>query len=41
MSQKFPVNNFTWVNDTSQSNEDFLKNYNKKSDEGYHFYLKE
>ena len=24
-----------------QSNEDFLKNYNKKSDEGYHFYLKE
>ena len=53
MSQKLPVNNFEWVEDNSQSNEDFIKNYNEESDEGYfleidvqypeklHFYLKE
>ena len=35
MSQKLPVNNFEWIEDTSQFNEDFLKNYNKESDEGY------
>ena len=35
MSQKLPVNKFEWIEDTSQFNEDFLKNYNKKSDEGY------
>ena len=33
--QKLPVNNFEWVKDTSQFNEDFIKNYNKESDRGY------
>ena len=37
MSQKFPVNNFEWIKDTSQFNEDFIKNYNEESDEGYFF----
>ena len=27
MSQKFPVNNFEWIEGTSQFNEDFIKNY--------------
>ena len=31
MSQKLPVNNFKWIEDTSQFNE----GYNKESDEGY------
>ena len=35
MSQKLPVNNFEWIEDTSQFNEDFIKNYNKKSTKGY------
>ena len=35
MSQKLPVNNFVWIKDTSQFNEDFLKNYNQESYEGY------
>ena len=35
MSQKFPVNNFEWIKDTCQFNEDFIKNYNEESDEGY------
>ena len=35
MSQKLPVNNFEWIKDTSQFNEDFLKNYNEESDEEY------
>ena len=35
MSQKLPVNNFEWVKDTFQFNEDFVKNYNEESDEGY------
>ena len=35
MSQKLPVNNFVWIKDTSQFNENFLKNYNEESDEGY------
>ena len=35
MSQKLPVNNFVQIKDTSQFNEDFLKNYNEESDEGY------
>ena len=35
MSQKFPVNNFEWIEDTSQFNKDFIKNYIEKSDEGY------
>ena len=35
LSQKPPVNNFEWIEDTSQFNEDFLKNCNEESDEGY------
>ena len=35
ISQKFPVNNVEWIKDTSQFNEDFIRNYNKESDEGY------
>ena len=34
MSQKLPVNNFDWI-DTSQFNEDFIKDCNEESDEGY------
>ena len=32
MSQKLPVNNFEWVKDNSQFNEDFIKNYSEQSD---------
>ena len=35
MLQKLPINYFEWIKDTSQFNEDFIKNYNKESDEGY------
>ena len=35
MSQKLTLNNFDWIKDTSQFNEDFIKNYNEESDEGY------
>ena len=35
MSQRLPVNNFEWIEDTSQFNEDFIKNYNQESDQGY------
>ena len=35
MSQKLPVNGFNWVENTSQFNEDFIKSYDKSSDEGY------
>ena len=35
MSQKLPVNKFEWIKDTSQLNEDFIKNYNEESDGGY------
>ena len=34
MSQKLSVNNFKWINDTSQFNEDFIKNYNEEGGEG-------
>ena len=34
MSQKPPVNNFEWIEETSQFNEYFIKNYNEGSDEG-------
>ena len=33
--QKLPVNYFEWIEDTSQFNEDFIKNYNEESDEGH------
>ena len=35
MSQNPPANNFEWIKDTSQFNQDFIKNYNEASDEGY------
>ena len=35
MSQKFPANNFEWVEDTFQFNEDFIKIYNEGCDSGY------
>ena len=35
MSQKLPVNDFELIENTSQFNEDFIKNYNEESDEGY------
>ena len=35
MLHKLPVNNFEWIEDTSQFNEDFIKNYNEESDKGY------
>ena len=35
MSQKLPVNNFESIEYSSQFNEDFIKNYNKKDDEGF------
>ena len=35
MSQKLPVTNFEWIEDTSQYNEDFTKNCNEESDEVY------
>ena len=35
MSQNLPVNNFERVEGTSQFNEDFIKNYNEESNEGY------
>ena len=31
MSQKLPLNNCEWIKDTSQSNKDFIKNYNEES----------
>ena len=32
MSQRLPVNNFEWIEDTSKLNEDFIKNYNEECD---------
>ena len=34
MSQKLPVNNFDWIEDTFQFKEDFIKDFNEESDEG-------
>ena len=34
MSQKVLVNNFEWIEDTSQFNEDFIKNYNEECNKG-------
>ena len=33
--QKLPVNNFEWIEDTSQLNKSFIKNYNEESNDGY------
>ena len=35
MSDKLPVNKFEWIEETTQFNEDFIKNYNEERDEGY------
>ena len=35
MSEKLPVNDFKWVEDTSRINEEFIKNYNENSNKGY------
>ena len=35
MSHKLPLKNFPWMKDTSQFNEDFIKNYNEENDKGY------
>ena len=35
MLQKLPVDNFEWIKDTSQFNEDFIKNYKEEIDAGY------
>ena len=35
MLQKLPVNDFIWVEEASQFNEDFIKSYNEDSDERY------
>ena len=35
MLQKFPVDNFKWIKDTSQFNEDFTKDYNEESVKRY------
>ena len=35
MLQKFPRNNFEWIEDVSQFSEDCMKNYNEESDERY------
>ena len=32
ISQILPVNKFEWIEETSQFNEDFIKNYNEESD---------
>ena len=33
MSQKLPVYNFEWIENTSQFNEDFMKKYNEENNE--------
>ena len=35
MFQMFQVDIFEWIQDTSKFNEDFIKNYNEESEEGY------
>ena len=35
MSQKLLVNGFNWVEDLSEFNQDFIKSYNEKINEGY------
>ena len=37
MLQNIPVNNFEWIKNTPQFNEDFIKTYNEERDEGYFF----
>ena len=35
MSQKLAVNEFEWIEETSEFKEDFIKNYNEQCGEGY------
>ena len=35
MSQKLLVNNLKWIEDSSEFDESFIKNYNEEGDEGY------
>ena len=35
MLQKLPVNNFDLIKETSQFNEDFIKNYTEENDDEY------
>ena len=35
MSQKLPVNGFKWIEDISEINEEFIKNYDENNDKGY------
>ena len=35
MSQKLPVNDFKWIEDTSKISEEFIKNYAENNDKGY------
>ena len=35
MPQKLPVNNFDWIKDASQFNENFIKSYNEEGVERY------
>ena len=37
MSQKLPVNDFKWIEDTSKINEEFIKNFDENNDKGYIF----
>ena len=39
MSQKLPVNGFEWVEELSQFNKDFIKDYDENSNERYFFEL--
>ena len=35
MQQKLPVNNFEWIKDISQFNEDFIEDFNEESEKEY------
>ena len=35
MSQRLHVNGFEWVEESSESDERFIKNYDENSDKGY------
>ena len=40
ISQKLPVNDFTWVGETSEFDKDFLKSYNDEGDKDIFLKLK-
>ena len=35
MSQKLPVNGFKWIEDVTEINEEFIKNYDENNDKGH------